>query len=307
MVFRCDTSHHRPRPYASTEPVHTVRMSKSTAARCAARRGSGDTVRHAKSACRQGDWLVPASRRWPGWMRRRRRGVGRRDRRRACARAGRRRGRLGRALSASLRAGLTAIDAAYAVLHTVDTPDVGADVVRRVLDAARSSASGLARARYGDRPGHPVVIARRHWPNCSTGFAATRVRGHSCRAARRCRRGGLRRPGTGRRHRRQLDRRGPATAAANRRTDCSAIAAASPWPSRARVLTVAVDRIEPSPRPASRRSSVRRPPRCSRCRTPTVRATRDVVRVGLTEVGQRRAVVDAGRLRGAHANTKHRH
>jgi CTP:molybdopterin cytidylyltransferase MocA len=66
-------------------------------------------------------------------------------------------------LSASLRAGLSAIDADYAVLLTVDTPDVGADVVRRVLDAARSSPSGLARARYGDRPGHPVVIARRHW------------------------------------------------------------------------------------------------------------------------------------------------
>jgi CTP:molybdopterin cytidylyltransferase MocA len=67
-------------------------------------------------------------------------------------------------LSASLRAGLTAIDAEYAVLHTIDTPDIGADVVRRVLDAARSSPSGLARARYGDRPGHPVVVARRHWP-----------------------------------------------------------------------------------------------------------------------------------------------
>jgi CTP:molybdopterin cytidylyltransferase MocA len=66
-------------------------------------------------------------------------------------------------LSESLRAGLSAIDADYAVLLTVDTPDVGADVVRRVLDAARSSPSGLARARYGDRPGHPVVIARRHW------------------------------------------------------------------------------------------------------------------------------------------------
>lgn len=67
-------------------------------------------------------------------------------------------------LSASLRAGIAAVDAEYAVLHTVDTPDVGADVVRRVLDAARSSPSGLARARYGDRPGHPVVVARRHWP-----------------------------------------------------------------------------------------------------------------------------------------------
>jgi CTP:molybdopterin cytidylyltransferase MocA len=73
-------------------------------------------------------------------------------------------------LSASVRAGVTAIDAAYVVLHTVDTPDVGADAVRRVLGAARSSPSGLARARYGDRPGHPVVIARRHWPQLLNGL-----------------------------------------------------------------------------------------------------------------------------------------
>ncbi|MGE2720887.1 nucleotidyltransferase family protein [Mycolicibacterium celeriflavum] len=66
-------------------------------------------------------------------------------------------------LSASLRAGLSAIDADYAVLHTVDTPDVGADVVRRVVAAAVASESGLARAHYDRAPGHPVVIARRHW------------------------------------------------------------------------------------------------------------------------------------------------
>ncbi|WP_082696451.1 NTP transferase domain-containing protein [Mycobacterium sp. IS-1590] len=66
-------------------------------------------------------------------------------------------------LSASLRAGLSAVEADFAVLHTVDTPDVGADVVRRVLRAATASDSGLARARYGQAPGHPVVIARRHW------------------------------------------------------------------------------------------------------------------------------------------------
>jgi nicotine blue oxidoreductase len=66
-------------------------------------------------------------------------------------------------LSASLLAGLSAVDADYAVLHTVDTPDVGADVVHRVVAAAVSSTSGLARARYATAPGHPVVIARRHW------------------------------------------------------------------------------------------------------------------------------------------------
>ena len=72
-------------------------------------------------------------------------------------------------ISASLRAGMAAIEsgsAAYAVLMTVDTPDIGAEVVDRVLAAARSSPSGLARAGYhGGRPGHPVVVARRHWPD----------------------------------------------------------------------------------------------------------------------------------------------
>lgn len=68
-------------------------------------------------------------------------------------------------LSASVRAGIAAADGAeFAVLHTVDTPDVGADVVRRVLDAARTAPGGIARAVYGGRPGHPVVVARRHWP-----------------------------------------------------------------------------------------------------------------------------------------------
>jgi nicotine blue oxidoreductase len=69
-------------------------------------------------------------------------------------------------LSASVRAGVRAAgDAAdFVVLTTVDTPDVGAAAVRRVLAAARTSTSGLARAYYDGRPGHPVVIARRHWP-----------------------------------------------------------------------------------------------------------------------------------------------
>jgi CTP:molybdopterin cytidylyltransferase MocA len=70
-------------------------------------------------------------------------------------------------LSASLRTGLAEADrmrADYAVLHVIDTPDVGPAVVARVLDRALASGSGLARACFGDRPGHPVVIARRHWP-----------------------------------------------------------------------------------------------------------------------------------------------
>ncbi|WP_428369611.1 nucleotidyltransferase family protein [Mycolicibacterium sp.] len=75
-------------------------------------------------------------------------------------------------LSASVRTGLLALadPVQYAVLTTVDTPDIGAAAVRRVLTAARTSESGLARARYGRRPGHPVVIARRHWPPLLAGL-----------------------------------------------------------------------------------------------------------------------------------------
>lgn len=70
-------------------------------------------------------------------------------------------------LSASVRAGLAEADrkqADYAVLHVIDTPDVDARVVARVIDRALASQSGLARAYFGNRPGHPVVIARSHWP-----------------------------------------------------------------------------------------------------------------------------------------------
>lgn len=68
-------------------------------------------------------------------------------------------------MSASLRVGLAAADGARrVVLHLVDTPDVGAEVVRRVLAAADRSASGLVRTTYGGRPGHPVVIDASHWP-----------------------------------------------------------------------------------------------------------------------------------------------
>jgi CTP:molybdopterin cytidylyltransferase MocA len=69
-----------------------------------------------------------------------------------------------RGMSTSVRAGLAVADGDVAVLHVVDTPDVGADVVRRVLDAAGDAPSGIARAVFEGRPGHPVAIARRHWP-----------------------------------------------------------------------------------------------------------------------------------------------
>lgn len=67
----------------------------------------------------------------------------------------------------SLRAGLAAAAAVpgarYAAVHLVDLPDVTGGVVMRVIRAATESPAGLARAFFGDRPGHPVVVARRHW------------------------------------------------------------------------------------------------------------------------------------------------
>jgi CTP:molybdopterin cytidylyltransferase MocA len=67
-------------------------------------------------------------------------------------------------MGASLRAGLARAaddDADAALVHLVDLPDVGADVVRRV--GALAAVDALARATYAGRPGHPVLIGREHW------------------------------------------------------------------------------------------------------------------------------------------------
>lgn len=87
--------------------------------------------------------------------------------------------------SASLKAGLAAAAedplAEFAALHLVDTPDIGGDVVARIIAAATETGldqaglaqtglaqtglarAGLARACFDGRPGHPVVIARSRW------------------------------------------------------------------------------------------------------------------------------------------------
>lgn len=74
-------------------------------------------------------------------------------------------------MSASLRAGLAAAaegpeDAV--LIHLVDLPDVGADVMRRVLE--HSAPDALVRAGYGGTPGHPVLVGRDHWPALLTGL-----------------------------------------------------------------------------------------------------------------------------------------
>jgi nicotine blue oxidoreductase len=76
-------------------------------------------------------------------------------------------------MGASLRAGLAAVagvgGAGAAVVALVDTPGVTADVVRRLLTAARAGEEAgpdgvLVRAGYRGAPGHPVLIGRAHWP-----------------------------------------------------------------------------------------------------------------------------------------------
>lgn len=70
-------------------------------------------------------------------------------------------------MGASLRVGLAALGpvAEAAVVHLVDLPDVGPDVVSRVVSTGSTTdvAEELARAAYGGVPGHPVLIGRTHW------------------------------------------------------------------------------------------------------------------------------------------------
>jgi CTP:molybdopterin cytidylyltransferase MocA len=71
-------------------------------------------------------------------------------------------------MGASLRAGLRALaagcDAEAALVSLVDLPDVGADVLRRVVAAGvPGGPRALVRATYGGRPGHPVLLGRDHW------------------------------------------------------------------------------------------------------------------------------------------------
>lgn len=77
----------------------------------------------------------------------------------------------------SLREGLDAVTsgvARAALVTLVDLPDVGPEVVRRVLDAWHDEGRGedaLVRATYDGRPGHPVLLGRRHWAPLREGLA----------------------------------------------------------------------------------------------------------------------------------------
>lgn len=74
-------------------------------------------------------------------------------------------------MGASLRAGLTALaelsePPEAAVVGLVDTPDVTTPVVTRLINVLTNVTSlrVLARATYGGKPGHPVLLGRDHWP-----------------------------------------------------------------------------------------------------------------------------------------------
>lgn len=61
-------------------------------------------------------------------------------------------------MGASLRAGLAAVDSGRVLVSLVDLPDVGAEVVARLL----ASDAELARAAFDHQPGHPVLIGAEH-------------------------------------------------------------------------------------------------------------------------------------------------
>ena len=68
-------------------------------------------------------------------------------------------------MGSSLHSGLRAAQPAAwraVLVHLVDLPDVTAEVVRRIIRQSPAGTAALARATYGGRPGHPVLIGRDH-------------------------------------------------------------------------------------------------------------------------------------------------
>jgi len=72
---------------------------------------------------------------------------------------------IGASLSAGLAAAVerTGAEADVLVISLVDLPDVGAEVVARLLAKPGVGRETLVRATYDGRPGHPVVVGRDHW------------------------------------------------------------------------------------------------------------------------------------------------
>jgi CTP:molybdopterin cytidylyltransferase MocA len=77
-------------------------------------------------------------------------------------------------MGSSLGTGLLAAESVpgrAVLVHLVDLPDVTAEVVRRVIQQAPPGTATLARATYGGRPGHPVVIGRDHLESIMAGLS----------------------------------------------------------------------------------------------------------------------------------------
>lgn len=68
-------------------------------------------------------------------------------------------------IASSLRAGIQSLgpEVGCALVVLADEPDLPLDAVRDVTAAWRESELPIVRARYGDRPGHPVALDRSVW------------------------------------------------------------------------------------------------------------------------------------------------
>lgn len=82
-------------------------------------------------------------------------------------------------VSAALRAGIEAAGAAdcgLLAVTPVDTPDAPASALRRLRGVAEAGdgSGALVQAVYAGRPGHPVLIGRRHWPDLVAGLRGDR-------------------------------------------------------------------------------------------------------------------------------------
>lgn len=70
---------------------------------------------------------------------------------------------IGASVSAALRWASRRPGMGGLLLTVVDTPDVGADVVRRILETSEGRRERLVRAVFDSRPGHPVYIGADHF------------------------------------------------------------------------------------------------------------------------------------------------
>jgi nicotine blue oxidoreductase len=69
-------------------------------------------------------------------------------------------------MASSVRKGLAAVHEDAAVIMVVDTPGIGAEVVRRLVVAHEAGATAVV-ATYGGAPRNPVLLARQHFADVS--------------------------------------------------------------------------------------------------------------------------------------------